>query len=56
MNAKELVEKLNEMIAAVEDREVIIVYDCGRACASIKDICIDQECDGNTCIAINTQQ
>jgi hypothetical protein len=56
MNAKELIEKLNEMIAVDGDREVLIVYDRGCGIASVKDVCIEGEHDGDRFIAINTQQ
>jgi hypothetical protein len=56
MNAKELIEKLNQMIDADGDREVMIVYDRGCGVASVKDVCIEGEYDGDRFIAINTEQ
>jgi hypothetical protein len=56
MNAKELIQKLNEMIDADGDREVMIVYDRGCGVASVKDVCIEGEYDGDRFIAINTEQ
>jgi len=56
MKASDLVKIINDMIKNEGDREIMVSYDRGFGLASIKNVSIEGEYDGDMFISINTDQ